>query len=151
MSTVIKGWLDKLGYAAEPAALHLRGEAVLETHPYALEIKTLLMPDGAVRAEAVFDVEGVPTVVFVGDDNEPLSQQGLDEIRKRIWNQNLATVVIEIRGEQALALPARKLHKAGECLSLAEARPDGPFFSSRRRVCKSGSEKSELVRRQGAG
>lgn len=127
MSTVIKGWLDKLGYAAEPAALHLRGEAVLETHPYALEIKTLLMPNGAVRAEAVFDIEGVPTVVFVGDDNGPLSQQGLDEIRKRIWNQNLATVVIEIRGEQALALPARKLHKAGEFLSLTEARPDGPF------------------------
>lgn len=126
-TTAIQNWLERLGYAAEPAVLHLRGEAVLETHPYALEIKVLLKPDGAVRAKAVFDVEGVPTVVFVGDDDEPLSPQALDETRKRIWNQNLATVVIEVKGDQALALPARKLHNAGERLSLAEARPDGPF------------------------
>ena len=123
----MQNWLERLGYTAEPAVLHRRGEAVSETHPYALEIKALLKPDGAVRAQAVFDVEGVPTVVFVGDDNEPLSPQALDEARKRIWNQNLATVVIEVKSQQALALPARKLRKAGELLSLDQARPDGPF------------------------
>ena len=120
-------WLEKLGYAAEPAVLHTRGEAIPETHPYALEVKALLKPDGAVRAQAVFEVEGVPTVVFVGDDNQPLSSAALDDARKRIWNQNLATVVIEVRGEEAQALPARKLKKAGERLRLVEARADGPF------------------------
>ena len=119
--------LKRLGYAAEPAVLHLRGNAIPETHPYALEIKTLLKPDGAVRAQAVFDVEGVPTVVFVGDDDEPLTPGALDEARQRIWNQNLATVVIEVAGDEALAVPARKLKQAGERLSLSEARPDGPF------------------------
>lgn len=123
----MRDWLEKLGYTAEPAILHHRGEAVPETHPYALELKTLLRPDGDIRAQAVFDVEGVPTVVFVGDDDGPLSTQALDEARKRIWNQNLATVVIEAMGEEALALPARKLRKAGERLSLDDARPDGPF------------------------
>ncbi|WP_145916955.1 N-6 DNA methylase, partial [Erythrobacter sp. QSSC1-22B] len=123
----VHNWLERLGYNAEPAVLHRRGQEVPETHPYALELKTLLKPDGAIRAQAVFDVEGVPTVVFVGDDSKPLSTQALDEARKRIWNQNLATVVIELKGEEALALPARKLPNAGERFSLSDARPDGPF------------------------
>ncbi len=123
----VQEWLERLGYTAEPGLLHVRGEGVPETHPYALEIKALLKPDGAVRAQAVFDVEGVPTVVFVGEDGRPLGPKGLDDARKRIWNQNLATVVIEVRGDEALALPARKLKKAGEQLRLSDARPDGPF------------------------
>lgn len=127
MTSATQNWLERLGYDAEPAVLHLRGETVPETHPYALEIKTLLKPDGAVRAQAVFDVEGVPTVVFVGDDDEPLTPRSLDEARQRIWNQNLATIVIEVTGDHALAVPARKLKKSGERLSLGEARPDGPF------------------------
>ena len=126
-AATVQEWLEKLGYSAEPDVLHLRGEAVPETHPYALEIKTLLKPDGAVRAQAVFDVEGVPTVVFVAEDGVPLSEADLDDVRKRIWNQNLATVVIDLRGEDATALPARKLKRAGERLRLDEARPDGPF------------------------
>ncbi|ODS88398.1 MULTISPECIES: N-6 DNA methylase [unclassified Devosia] len=127
MTTGVQNWLDKLGYSAEPAVLHVRGTPVSETHPYALEIKALLRPDGAIRAQAVFEVEGVPTVVFVGDDDNPLTSAALDDARKRIWNQNLATIVIEFKGDQALALPARKLKQAGERLRLEEARPDGPF------------------------
>jgi hypothetical protein len=127
ISSAAKGWLEKLGYAAEPNRLHVRGGGVPETHPYALEIKALLKPDGAVRAQAIFDVEGVPTVVFVGEDGQTLTATALDEARKRIWNQNLATVVIEVQGDEALALPARKLSNAGERLRLIEARPDGPF------------------------
>ncbi|NIJ42081.1 hypothetical protein FHS78_002374 [Parvibaculum indicum] len=128
MSTgAMQNWLERLGYNAEPAVLHRRGEDVPETHPYALELKTLLKPEGPIRAQAVFDVEGVPTVVFVGEDGDLLSSQALDEIRKRIWNQNLATVVIEVTGDTAQALPARKLRNAGEKLVLDDARPDGPF------------------------
>ena len=123
----VQSWLEKLGYSAEPDLLHLRGDAVPDTHPYALEIKTLLKPDGAVRAQAVFDVEGVPTVVFVGQDGAPLSSADLDKARQRIWNQNLATIVIELKGDEATALPARKLRRAGERLRLEDARPDGPF------------------------
>lgn len=121
-------WLERLGYAAEPALLHVRGEAVPETHPYALEIRALLRPDGGVRAQAVFDVEGVPTVVFVGDGGAPLTKQELDEARQRVWNQNLATVIIEVKGDiEARALPVRKLRRAEERLSFDDARPDGPF------------------------
>lgn len=123
-------WLAKLGYAAEPGALHRCDERVPEAHPYALEIGTLLEPDGAIRARAVFDVEGVPTVVFVGAGAVPLTTAELDAIRQRIWNQNLATVVIEVRGDTALALPARRLAGAGERLTLDDAQPDGPFSAA---------------------
>lgn len=126
-ASATQNWLDRLGYQAEVGVLHRRGQAVEKTHPYALEINTLLMPDGPVRAQAVFDVEGMPTVVFLGDDDKPLTSEALDDARKRIWNQNLVTVVIQIDGNSALALPARRLKKAGERLLLAEARPDGPF------------------------
>ena len=81
-ATVVHSWLEKLGYAAEPGVLHLRGDVVPNTHPYALEINTLLKPEGAIRAQAVFDVEGVPTVVFVGEEEAPLSQGELDKARQ---------------------------------------------------------------------
>ncbi|NIE81500.1 N-6 DNA methylase [Asaia sp. As-1742] len=126
-AATVQNWLEKLGYSAEPGVLHLRGKGVPDTHPYALEIKTLLKPDGTVRAQAVFDVEGVPTVVFVAEGGIPLSDADLDKTRQRIWNQNLATIVIDLRGDEATALPARKLKQAGERLRLDEARPDGPF------------------------
>ncbi len=124
----LQNWLERLGYAAEPAVLHRFEDALPEIHPYALEIKALLKPDGAIRAQAVFDIESVPTVVFLGGDGDaPLSGVALDEIRKRIWNQNLATIVIEVNGDTAIALPARKLRNAEQMLTLAHARPDGPF------------------------
>lgn len=123
----LESWLARLGYADEQNVLHRRGEPIPEAHPYAREIRTLLNPEGAICAKAVFDVEGVPTVVFVGADEQPLSPRELDEARKRIWNQNLATVVIEVKGATAQALPARKLQNAGEELQLQCARPDGPF------------------------
>ena len=124
-SVDVQQWLDRLGYSADPASLHVRGAAVPAAHLYAMEITGLLKPNGAIRAQAVFDVEGVPTVVFVGEDG-PLTSSELDAVRKRIWNQNLATVVIEVRGAEAVALPARKLQGALR-LNLDDARPDGPF------------------------
>jgi N-6 DNA Methylase len=125
VSASVKQWLDRLGYSAEPASLHVRGIAVPAAHPYAMEITGLLKPNGAIRAHAVFDVEGMPTVVFVGEDG-PLTSSALDDLRKRIWNQNLATVVIELRGSEAVAVPARKL-QAEQRLQLDDTRPDGPF------------------------
>lgn len=119
-------WLEQLGYAEEPQALHLRGHRVRDVHPYAVEIEALLRPEGAIKAHAVFDIEGVPTVVFVGDDGTPLTTSDMDRIRQKVWNQNLATVVIELNGKSAQAFPARRLIGSEE-LFLDKARPDGPF------------------------
>ncbi|MCY3837223.1 MAG: N-6 DNA methylase [Gammaproteobacteria bacterium] len=127
----VEKWLDGLGYADEPDLLHRRGETVSPQHSYALEIHALLQHDGSVRARAVFDVEGVPTIVVLDGDNQNGAAGGaLDEARKRIWNQNLATVVIHIQGDEALAVPARRLEAAERRLRFDEVRRDGPFSAS---------------------
>ena len=127
----VEQWLEGLGYADEPELLHRRGDTITPRHPYALEIHTLLKHDGSVRARAVFDVEGVPTIVVLdGDIQDSSAEQALDEARQRIWNQNLATVVLHIRGDRAIALPARKLEAAEHRLRFEEVRRDGPFSAS---------------------
>lgn len=127
----VEQWLEGLGYADEPELLHRRGDTIPPRHPYALEIHALLKHDGSVRARAVFDVEGVPTIVVLdGDIQDSAANQALDEARKRIWNQNLATVVLHIQGDQAVALPARKLEAAEYPLRFEEVRRDGPFSAS---------------------
>jgi N-6 DNA Methylase len=125
----VNQWLERLGYASEPESLHRAGQDVRGNHPYALEIRSLLRSDGAVRAKAVFDVEGVPTIVFLGGDSSPLTSDELDDARKRIWNQNLATVVIDVHGNLATAVPVRKL-AAKQVLTLGDAAADGPFSVS---------------------
>ena len=131
MTPSLNSWLERLGYTDEPRFLHRRGDVVPSTHPYALEIHTLLKHDGSIRARAVFDVEGVPTIVFLDDGGHQHGTEwrALDEARKRIWNQNLATVVIHVQGERAVAHPARKLDTAVP-LRLGDVRRDGPFSAS---------------------
>jgi hypothetical protein len=51
----------------------------------------------------------------------------LDGIRQRIWNQNLATVIVEVFGDRARVVPARKLKDSNQEIQLTEAQPDGPF------------------------
>jgi len=124
-------WLERLGYTAEAQALHCVGDTVSAQHPYALEMQAMLRPEGAIRAEAVFDVEGVPTVVFVGtEDGRPLNRHALDALRQKLWNQNLVSVVIAIEGDRARAMPVRRLTKAEELLTLDEASPDGVFSAA---------------------
>lgn len=124
-------WLERLGYSAEAEALHRAGDHIAPEHPYALEMHALLQPQGAIQAQAVFDVEGVPTVVFVSErDGHPLTPAELDGVRQRLWNQNLTSVVIAIDGIRAAALPVRRLRHAEQPLMLAEARPDGPFSAA---------------------
>ena len=126
-ATMFETWLQRLGYLEEPSILHQHGHSIPESHPYALEIRSLLRPQGAIRARAVFDVEGVPTVVFVGRDDTTLSGPELDQIRQKVWNQNLAAVVIEVSEHVATAYPAIRLNNSEEQLLFQHARPDGPF------------------------
>lgn len=127
----VEYWLDGLGYSDQPEFLHRRGDVVPHKHPYALEIHALLQSDGSIRARAVFDVEGVPTIVFLDDEiNGGVPAQRLDSVRKCIWNQNLATILVHVRGDRAAALPARKLESAEQTLRLEQIRRDGPFSAS---------------------
>jgi len=127
----VESWIEGLGYSDQPEFLHRRGDVVPPTHPYALEIHALLQGDGSVQARAVFEVEDIPTIVFLDDDAKGgVPAQELDGVRRRIWNQNLATILVHVQGERAVVHPARKLESAEQILSLREIRRDGPFSAS---------------------
>lgn len=126
-TAVMDKWLDAWGYKAAPSALHRPGRAIAEDHAYRAELSELLRPDGGVRAEAVFDVDGVPTVCFLADDGRLLANPGkLAELRRRIWNQNLVSVVLLVGDDEARAMPVARLDEA-EVIALEQARPFSAF------------------------
>ncbi|WP_186057090.1 HsdM family class I SAM-dependent methyltransferase [Burkholderia gladioli] len=90
----INNWLAELAYTDFPDELLLSGQSA-GTRRYATEIEEMLAPDGGIGAAAVFCVEEQPTVCFI--DATTLSQareQRIEQIRQRVWNQNLASVVV---------------------------------------------------------
>lgn len=131
MSDCLSRWLDSLGYAQEAGALHLVGTDVLRTHPYAVELKELLRPDGLIRANAVFDVHGTPTVLFFEDDGSLLADTNrFDRLRQCIWNQNLISVVVVADKSRLTAMPLGKKFKTGEVIDLQAARQCGPLSAA---------------------
>lgn len=92
-------WISELGYARYGKSLFKRSQDVPATHRYASELRALLDQDGLIRARAVFDVDGTPTVAFV----EARSGDALAQIRQRIWNQNLVTIVLELDDQDLCA------------------------------------------------
>ena len=131
MTDCLSGWLDSLGYAREAGALHLIGGDISPTHPYAVELRELLRPDGLIRAQAVFDVHGTPTVVFFEDDGSLLADATqLDRLRQRIWNQNLISVVMVADKSRLTAMPLGKKFKTGEVITFQAARLFGPLSAA---------------------
>lgn len=96
---LINHWLLELGYAEHPSALFRKPGDVPPRHRYAPELRTLLDPTGPIRAQAIFEVDGTPTVAFV--ESEP--GIAIESIRQRIWNQNLVTVILEVSTDQIRA------------------------------------------------
>lgn len=128
MRRTLEHWLDAWGYRAAPGALHLSADAVPVEHVYRRELQGLLDPNGEIRARAVFDVDGVPTVCFLAADGGLIpSAEAFDAIRQRIWNQNLVSIVLTVKDELALASPVGKRELQGEPIPFERARSDGPF------------------------
>jgi hypothetical protein len=126
-SSATQTWLQALGYTEAQEGLHVRGDKVDPAQPYAPELWELLNPQGAVRATAVFGVEGVPTVCFLEAD---AGDRGtwLDEARQAIWNQNLVTVVLLVSRDLAQPFPlAKPRGREIQPLPLTGAAPSSPF------------------------
>lgn len=121
-------WLHALGFDPASSSLHLASSALAPRHAYAPELRDLLNPQGEIQAEAVFDVEGVPTVTFFVDDGTLLSDgQRLKALRERIWNQGLVSVLLVIREADIVPVPVAPRRKPGSPLKLESARRDGPL------------------------
>jgi len=121
-------WLQALGFDPASSSFHLASRVLAPRHAYAPELHDLLNPQGEIQAEAVFDVEGVPTVTFFLDDGSLLSDaQRLNALRQRIWNQGLVSVLLVIREAEIVAVPVAPRHEPGTPLPLELARRDGPL------------------------
>lgn len=128
-TAALNNWLDAWGYLQDAGNLHRAGK-VPGSHPYAREIDDLLDPNGDIRARAVFDVDGVPTVCFLAKDSRTSKKAALDAIRERIWNQNLISIVLVVDQESAQALPVSNRKADAVSLGRDEANPLSPFSSA---------------------
>ncbi|WP_334108399.1 N-6 DNA methylase [Methylobacillus sp.] len=122
-------WLQRLGYHAAPGVLHRSVGDVRADHPYAREMTLMLRQDGDIRSSAVFEVDHVPAVCFVEAGNG-ISPNVIDEIRQKIWNQNLVSIVIVLEDENATAYPApRNLTKPIK-LTASDVGRDNPLCAN---------------------
>lgn len=121
-------WLQALGYDPGSPSLHRASPNLPLRHPYAPELHDLLSPNGEIRAEAVFDVEGVPTVSFFLDDGSLLDDDvRLAALRQRIWNQGLISLVLVLTPQAVVPVPVAPKHPLGQPLALEQVRVDGPL------------------------
>lgn len=128
MEGSLNKWLDAWGYSEASGSLHVRAESVPGDHPYRTEIGSLLDPRGVIRAKAVFDVEGVPTICFLeGDTSVKDDRELMRSVRERAWNQNLVSIVLVVDDTHALAAPTSLPDASFEQIEFQQARPFGEF------------------------
>lgn len=108
-------WLNRLGYEDFSNALHRNAGDVQRSHPYSIEIRSLLNPEGDVRAFAVFEIDGVPAVCFV--EGDPHSKDGLSRLQSKIWNQGLISLIVVMGGDALRVLPAVQSGSEGELVT----------------------------------
>ncbi|QLH72745.1 N-6 DNA methylase [Rhodopseudomonas palustris] len=98
--TTIERWTRDLGYGDVPGALLADADQVPADHPFATEVVGMFDPGSDVGASAVLCIDRVPTVCLV--DAEQLKgdeRAKADQIRRfceRLWNQNLARIVLVV-------------------------------------------------------
>lgn len=95
---LIEPWVAELGYDRVEGAFVRAGEAAVDMHPFAPELRAILTPAHGLAAQAVFCIDHVPTVCLVDQQqlsSEPAARQRvMREFCERLWNQNLARVVL---------------------------------------------------------
>ena len=114
-------WLAELAYTDFPDEL-IRAGKPAGTRQYAAEIEEMLAPDRGIGATAVFCVGEQPTVCFI--DATTLAQpheQRVEQIRQRVWNQNLASVVLVLDPEGLAAYAVNDRNAAPDTLASTEA------------------------------
>ncbi|QKO20901.1 Eco57I restriction-modification methylase domain-containing protein [Rhodoferax sp. BAB1] len=123
-------WLERLGYDSGSAFLHRAADGLKGQHRYGPELDVLLDPAGPIRAHAVFDVEGVPTVCFFHDDGLLNDAQRLNDIRRRIWNQNLVSIILVLSGSTVTPVPVSKRANVGTPVQQSAASSHGLFSAA---------------------
>lgn len=123
--TPIDQWLKDLAYLDFTDDLLRAGQSA-GTRQYASEIEELLAPDRGIGASAVFCVGEQPTVCFIDATTlaEP-KEKRIEQIRQRVWNQNLASVVLVLDKEGLTAYALNNRDAEPDSLSRSKASPRG--------------------------
>ncbi len=91
-------WVADLGYDRMPDEFIRDGRPEIDVHPFAPELRAIFGPTTGLGGGAVFCIDRVPTVCLIdqralsGDADERRNQ--LRGFCERLWNQNLARVVL---------------------------------------------------------
>ena len=121
MNYNISKWLSALAYQQFSASL-FTPDTPVGVRPYATEIEDILSKK--IGASAVFCVEQTPVVSFF--DMAQLEQTGdlqraIDEIRQKLWNQNLLSVVMVVGNENLEAYSILDKEIASQRLNFEQA------------------------------
>lgn len=91
-------WVDDLGYDRVAGAFVARGSEAVDFHPFAPELRAIFNSERGPAGAAVFCIDRVPTVCLLDQRQlSPIARERNEEVRafcERLWNQNLARVVL---------------------------------------------------------
>lgn len=98
-SSALERWLGDLAYTDFPEDLLRSGDSA-GVRPYASEIEDMLAADGDIAAAAVFCIEEQPVICFLEAEKDPDgTARRIEQIRQKVWNQNLVSVVLVVSDE----------------------------------------------------
>jgi hypothetical protein len=101
----VERWTKDLGYGEVPGALLEGADSVRADHPFATEMGAMFDASGDIGASAVLCIDRVPTVCIVDAGHLSGTKEAqADQVRRlceRLWNQNLARIVL-VAGEEYL-------------------------------------------------
>jgi len=102
-SATLERWLGDLAYTDFPEDLLRSGDSA-GLRPYASEIEDMLAADGDIAAAAVFCIGEQPAICFLeaGQDADGTAHR-IEQIRQKVWNQNLVSVVLVVSDEMLAA------------------------------------------------
>lgn len=123
--TRFEAWTKHLGYDQVPGALIGDASAVRPDHPFATEVSAMFDAAGDIGATGVLCIDRVPTVCLIdaahlAGDNEARSAQ-VRRFCERLWNQNLARIVLVAEDEALEAWSVDDPKAACERLTSADA------------------------------
>lgn len=121
-----------LGFGRRDDALVRQIADVPADHPFAPEIRRMFAPrSGEARASAVFLHGGAPLACLVDTASLPPDQanrrQALRRFCRRLWNQNLASVVLVLGTDTIEAHSVLDPDSAPQTVSVSVAAEDGPW------------------------
>src|SRR3954449_2003689 len=98
-------WVTDLGYDRVTGAFVREGSPQIDLHPFAPELRSIFAPERGPAGMAVFCIDQVPTVCLLDQSRLSIERGArraqVREFCERLWNQNLARVVL-VTGEQSL-------------------------------------------------